>query len=466
MVQGTSSWAGKSLITTALCRHFARLGVRVAPFKAQNMSNNARVVAGGEIGVAQYLQARAAGVEPDTRMNPVLVKPEDETRSQVVVRGVASPEISALPWRDRAPRLWPAIAAALGELLDEYDLVVMEGAGSPAEINLGDCDLTNSRAAEAAEAAVLLVCDIDRGGAFAHLYGTWGLLGTDERGRIAGFLLNKFRGEKSLLAPAPERLTELTGMACLGVVPWIEHGLPDEDGAAVPVAPRADAPVVAVVRYPFASNLDEFKAMEQVAAVRWARRPADLDGAALVVLPGSKHVAADLAWLRSNGLDRALAARVGDGEPLLGICGGLQMLGEELRDEGGVDGDAAGLGLLPLRTVFGAEKLTRRVDLRFAPELDGPWAGLAGAEVPGAYEIRHGRTEPTAPLAKTIAGGIGWAEGPLLAISAHGVLESPGVLAVLLGEAPARSLDEAIDAMTDAVVGALDRAAIESLLAR
>lgn len=466
MVQGTSSWAGKSLITTALCRHFARQGVRVAPFKAQNMSNNARVVAGGEIGVAQYLQARAAGVEPETRMNPVLVKPEDETRSQVVVRGVASPEISALPWRERAPRLWPAISESLEGLLGEYELLVMEGAGSPAEINLSDCDLTNSRAAAAAGAAVLLICDIDRGGAFAHLYGTWGLLGAKERARIAGFVLNRFRGDQSLLAPAPERLTELTGMACLGVVPWLEHGLPDEDGAAVPSAPRDGAPVVAVVRYPFASNLDEFKAMEQVAAVRWARRPAELDGADLVVLPGSKHVAADLGWLRSSGLDRALVARVAAGEPLLGICGGLQMLGEELRDEAGVDGDAVGLGLLPLRTVFGAEKLTRRVDLRFAPELDGPWAGLAGAEVAGAYEIRHGRSEPTAPLAEALAEGIGWVEGPLLALSAHGVLESPPVLAALLGEAPARSLDEEIDELTDAVLGALDRDAVKSLLDR
>jgi adenosylcobyric acid synthase len=465
MVQGTSSWAGKSLITTAFCRHFARAGVRVAPFKAQNMSNNARVVAGGEIGVAQYLQARAAGVEPDIRMNPVLVKPEDATRSQVIVRGRASPEIGALPWRERAPHLWPAVAESLDSLLDEYDLIVLEGAGSPAEINLSDCDLTNSRAAEAADAAVVLVCDIDRGGAFAHLYGTWALLGAEQRERIAGFVLNRFRGDQSLLAPAPERLTEMTGMASLGVVPWIEHGLPDEDGAATPVAPAEDAPVAAVVRYPFASNLDEFKAMEQVAAVRWARRPADLDGAALVVLPGSKHVAADLAWLRSTGLDRALASRVRDREPVLGICGGLQMLGEELRDEAGVDGDATGLGLLPLRTVYGPEKLTRPVGVRFAQELGTPWASLAGVEVSGGYEIRHGRSEPTAPLLAAIPGGLGWADGPLLAVCVHGVMECPDALAALFGKAPERSLDDAIDDLTDAVMGALDSTRIESLIA-
>ena len=466
MVQGTSSWAGKSLIATALCRHFARLGVRVAPFKAQNMSNNARVVAGGEIGVAQYLQARAAGVEPDTRMNPVLVKPEDETQSQVVLQGRASAEISALPWRERAPRLWPAIAQSLDSLLAEYDLIVLEGAGSPAEINLSDCDLTNSRAAAAADAAVLLVCDIDRGGAFAHLYGTWGLLGPAERERIAGFVLNKFRGDPALLPPAPERLTELTGIDCLGVVPWIEHGLPDEDGAAPPAAAADDAPVVAVIRYPFASNLDEFKAMEQVASVRWAHRPVDLDGAALVVLPGSKHVADDLAWLRSTGLDRAVLSRARDGEPTIGICGGLQMLGEELRDEAGVDGDARGLGLLPLRTVFRAEKVARPVELRFAGDLEEPWARLAGIEVGAGYEIRHGRSEPLAPLREAMPGGLGWAGGSLLALSAHGALESPQVLAALFGSPPARSLEEALDEMTDAVMGALDAAAIESLLVR
>jgi adenosylcobyric acid synthase len=466
MVQGTSSWAGKSLIATALCRHFARLGVRVAPFKAQNMSNNARVVAGGEIGVAQYLQARAAGVEPDTRMNPVLVKPEDETQSQVVLQGKVSPEISALPWRERAPRLWPVIARSLDSLLAEYDLIVLEGAGSPAEINLSDCDLTNSRAAAAAEAAVLMVCDIDRGGAFAHLYGTWGLLDAAERERIAGFVLNKFRGDPALLPPAPKRLTELTGMESLGVVPWIEHGLPDEDGAAITATAGEDAPVAAVVRYPFASNLDEFKAMEQVASVRWARRPADLDRAALVVLPGSKHVAADLAWLRSTGLDHAVLSRARDGEPVIGICGGLQMLGQELRDEAGVDGDARGLGLLPLRTVFGAEKLTRQVRLHFANELGEPWADLAGIDVEAGYEIRHGRSEPLAPLREAIPGGLGWVQGSLLALSAHGALESPQVLAALFGKQPARSLEQAIDEMTDAVMDALDSTAIESLLAR
>ena len=207
MVQGTCSGAGKSLLATALCRHFARRGVRVAPFKAQNMSNNARVVQGGEIGVAQYLQALAARVQPDVRMNPVLVKPESLTSSQVVVQGRVDLAVSALPWPEQGRHLWPVIEESLRSLLDEYELVVLEGAGSPAEINLADTDLANARTAHAADAPVLLVSDIDRGGAFAHLYGTWALIDRDLRQRIAGFVLNKFRGDPALLAPAPERLT-------------------------------------------------------------------------------------------------------------------------------------------------------------------------------------------------------------------------------------------------------------------
>ena len=212
MVQGVSSSAGKSLLVTALARWFARRGLRVVPFKAQNMSNNARVVAGGEIGVAQWLQALAAGATPDVRMNPVLVKPEADTRSQVVVLGRADAELSALPWRDRAPRLWPSIERALRELLGEYDLVLLEGAGSPAEINLRSTDLANMASAEAAGAPVLLVADIDRGGAFAHLLGTWEWLADGERARIRGFVLNKFRGDASLLEPAPRMLEERTSV--------------------------------------------------------------------------------------------------------------------------------------------------------------------------------------------------------------------------------------------------------------
>jgi adenosylcobyric acid synthase len=463
MVQGTSSSAGKSLIATALCRHFARRGVLVAPFKAQNMSNNARVVAGGEIGTAQYLQALAARVEPEVRMNPVLVKPEADMRSQVVVRGVADPELSARPWRERAPDLWPAVDESLRSLLDDYDLVVLEGAGSPAEINLADCDTTNLRAAAAADAPVLMVCDIDRGGAFAHLYGTWALLGREDRERIAGFVLNRFRGDRALLADAPERLTELTGVPLTGVVPWLEHGLPDEDGVAEPTRLiKAGEPRVAVIAYPTASNLDELKPLEQVAELRFARRPADLEGAELVVLPGSKQVAADLRWLRGAGFETTLHERIDSGARVLGICGGLQMLGHELRDPAGVDGDAPGLGLLPLKTTFEREKLVRRVDLRLSPALDGRWAALAGLELSG-YEIRHGRTVATKWVEEALANGRGWARGPILGVTVHGLFECPAVIAALLGRAPSRSLDTAIDELTDGVMAALDVEQVERL---
>lgn len=463
MVQGTSSSAGKSLIATALCRHFARRGVRVAPFKAQNMSNNARVVAGGEIGTAQYLQALAARVEPEVRMNPVLVKPEADMRSQVVLHGVVDPALSATPWRERAPILWPAVAASLASLLDDYELVVLEGAGSPAEINLADCDMSNLHAATAADASVLLVCDIDRGGAFAHLYGTWALLGEEHRARVGGYVLNRFRGDPLLLADAPARLTQLTGVPLAGVVPWLAHGLPDEDGVSAPVgAAPPDRPRVAAVVYPTASNLDELKPLEQVADLRLVRDPAELDGAELVILPGSKHVAADLRWLREVGFEGAIRARLDAGARVLGICGGLQMLGRELHDPAGVDGAAEGLGLLPLSTVFEREKLVQRTSVRFSSALAGTWRALAGREL-AAYEIRHGRTRPLEPVEEVLPGDRGWASGAVLGVTCHGLFESPEIVAALLGDAPARSLDRAIDELTDGVAAALDSELLDRL---
>jgi adenosylcobyric acid synthase len=453
MVQGVSSWAGKSLLVTALARSFSRRGLRVAPFKAQNMSNNARVVDGGEIGVAQYLQALAAGIEPDVRMNPILVKPEADDRSQVVVLGRFDEELSRRPWLRRPEALWPVAAGALAELLGEYDLVLLEGAGSPAETNLRAADLANMRSAHEADAAVLLVADIDRGGAFAHLFGTWALLPERDRHRLRGFVLNKFRGDERLLGTAPPELAERTGMAYVGLLPFLRHGLPDEDGAALPER-REGAPRVAVVGYPTASNLDELKALEQVADVVPARSAGDLDGAALVVLPGSKHVAADLGWLRRTGLASAVAAAAARGTRVLGICGGLQMLGSELVDEGGVDGSAVGLGLLPLRTVFRREKRTRTVDAVFTPP-PGAWSALAGLRFRG-YEIRHGETTRLDDVAVALSGDRGFAAGSVLGIAVHGALEQPEVVRALLGAAPATGLDAVFDELADAVEERLD----------
>jgi adenosylcobyric acid synthase len=459
MVQGVSSSAGKSLLVTALARVFARRGVRVAPFKAQNMSNNARVVDGGEIGVAQYLQACAAGVRPDVRMNPILVKPEADDRSQVVVLGRPDLELSRRPWRERPPGLWSVAKGALQELLAEYDLVLLEGAGSPAETNLRSTDLANMRSAVAAGAPVVLVADIDRGGAFAHLYGTWALVGR-EREHLRGFVLNKFRGDERLLDPAPRDLERRTGMAYVGLLPFLRHALPDEDGAATP-AGHAGAPRVAIVRYPTASNLDEFKALEEVADVVWAGAPADLDGAELVVLPGSKHVASDLAWVRERGLDRCVLELARAGRRILGVCGGLQMLGREIADEAGVDGDAVGLDLLPVRTVFRARKRTERVAVRFAP-LPEPWSGLSRVDARG-YEIRHGETAACGRVAEALVGGRGFVRGAVLGVTVHGLLENADVVTALVGSSPQRRLEAVFDQLADAAQERLDIAYLAEL---
>jgi adenosylcobyric acid synthase len=461
MVQGTSSWAGKSLLTTALCRLFARRGLHVAPFKAQNMSNNARVADGGEIGAAQYLQALSAAVVPDVRMNPILVKPEGDNRAQVIVNGSVDHELSGMSWPERQQRLWPVIATSLESLRAEFELLVIEGAGSPAEINLREFDLVNMRVAAAAEASVVLIADIHRGGAFAHLYGTWALLDDTERARIRGFVLNKFRGDPTLLAPGPELLEEQTSVPVIGVLPWLEHGLPDEDGAGRP-AQRHGRPRVAIVRYPTASNLDEFRLVEQVAQIVWAQAPGDLEGAALVVLPGSKHVVSDLRWLRRTGLDAAISARVRRGGRILAICGGLQMLGERISDPHGVDGDGDGLALLPLRTTFAPEKLTRRTETRFA-DLEPPWQSLSCLRVAG-YEIRHGRTTLNRHLDPALPGALGFVCGPILAVYVHGLLEDPAVIASLFAEAPAHTLDDTFDELADAVERHIDLSVIDELI--
>jgi adenosylcobyric acid synthase len=311
MVCGTTSGAGKSFLATALARWYSRQGLKVAPFKAQNMSNNARVVADGEMGSAQYFQALAARCVPHVRMNPVLLKPEADTQSQVILLGQRRDDLSRMEWHARAEHLWPTIRSCLDELLESVDVVIIEGAGSPAEINLAS-DIVNMRVAGAAAAATQIICDIDRGGAFAHLFGTHQLLSAPHRALVRGFVLNKFRGDVSLLAPGPEMLQTLTGVPTLAVLPmWRDHGLPEEDGVFDACATGTGLSV-AVVAYPYISNLDEFAPLTQVPGLtlRWARQPQTIAAADLLVLPGSKNVAGDLAWLRQHGLDTAIAAHV------------------------------------------------------------------------------------------------------------------------------------------------------------
>lgn len=484
MILGTSSGAGKSWLTTALCRWYARRGLRVAPFKAQNMSNNARVVGGpaeqlGEIGSAQYFQALAAGVQPEVRMNPILLKPEHDTASQVVLMGQVDRALSTMPWRDRSERLWPHALAALQSLRQDHELILIEGAGSPAEINLHDSDYVNMRTALAARAACLLVSDIDRGGAFAHLYGTHQLLPEAERALIKGFVLNRFRGDPALLAPGPAQLQALTGVPTLGVLPMLrDHGLPEEDGwydvhANRGSRARGEVLRVAIVAYPRISNLDEFQPLRNLPQVRvtWARQAADLDGADWVILPGSKHTRADLAWLQAQGLDRAVRAHAEAGRPVLGICGGLQMLGRHLDDPHGVEGaspsvsearSSQGLDLLPVNTRFAPRKSLWRTRARLVPR-DGVtspapviWHRLQGIEIDG-YEIHHGESQwvaPDGPMDAEVrdAAGrvIGWQRGAVLGLYLHGLMESPAVLKALFG-AQARTLDDVFDGLADVI---------------
>lgn len=456
MILGCTSGAGKSLLVTALARWFARTGIDVVPFKGQNMSNNARVVEGGEIGVAQWLQSRAAGVEPSVDMNPILLKPEADTRSQVVVQGKARPDLTAMPWRERGPQLWPAIEESFERLRSNHELVVIEGAGSPAEINLAD--LVNNRVVEHADAAAILVADIDRGGSFAHLYGTWALVPVATRDRLAGYILNRFRGNPDLLAPGPEDLTAMTGMQCVGVMPMLDHQLPDEEGGTIRGIPPDGAMRVAVVRAPFASNLDEFHLLSWAADLRWATEPIHLEGVDLVILPGSKHVAADGDWLRERGLDRAISERAAKGQKILGICGGAMLLGVRVDDPVGVEGSTEGLGLLPIITSMASEKKTTRVEVEMSGLAD-PWAPLNGLRVTG-YEIRHGRIEGD----DCQVGPQLWADGNIVATTVHGLLEDPGVLEALTGTRPEPVLDHTFDLLADAVDDQLDTGLIEELV--
>ena len=471
MVQGCTSWAGKSWLATALCRWYARQGLRVAPFKAQNMANNARVVGpgpedrwpSGEIGVAQWLQARAAGMVPDVRVNPVLVKPESWTSSQVVVNGRVSASVSALPWEERGPVVAEAMHAAYVSLAAEYDLIVLEGAGSPAEVNLDD--RVNMAMAAHADAPVLLVADIDRGGAFAHLYGTWSLVGAEDRDRIRGFVLNRFRGDPALLAPGPDRLEELTGVPTVGVVPMVEHGLPDEDGADLHRR-VSTGPVVGIVRYPTASNLDEYARLAEVARVRWVGVPGDLDGLDSLVLPGSKHVLGDLAWLRRVGLDAAVVSFAAGGGRVLGICGGMMLLGRSIEDPLGVDGRVpgvveSGLGLLDVVTTFAPDKVVGPVAVSLG-SFDGVWSSVSGASFDG-YEIRHGRLTGAVDDS---SGTVVASSGPVLGVLAHGMLEDDGVLRALTGTVPTTDLEAEFDHLADLVDKHLDTDLLRSLAGR
>jgi adenosylcobyric acid synthase len=443
LVAGTTSDAGKSALVAGLCRWLARQGVSVAPFKAQNMSNNSVVTPdGGEVGRAQAMQAAACGLEPSVRFNPVLLKPGSDRRSQLVVLGHAQGPVTARSYREHAARLLSTVTDTLADLRREFDVVICEGAGSPAEINLRGSDIANMGLASAADLPVIVVGDIDRGGVLAHLFGTLAVLAPADQARVAGFVINKFRGDPSLLAPGLAQLADLTGRPTYGVLPWSDElWLDAEDSLAAgsdgalgrPPPPRGGEWLrVAVARLPRISNTTDAEALacEPGVAVRYVTEPSRVADADLVVLPGTKSTVDDLAWLRRTGLADAVLAHAAAGRPVLGICGGYQMLGRRIVDEHGVESAAGasvdGLGLLDMDTVFEpAKRLAQR-------------SGAALGEPVTGYEIHHGRVlrSGNPPLIKVVgASPEGSDGGHVLGTHWHGLLENDAFRCRLLQRA-------------------------------
>lgn len=483
MVQGTMSGAGKSLLCTALCRIFAQDGYRVAPFKSQNMALNSYVTRDGlEMGRAQVVQAQAAGAEPDVRMNPILLKPCSDTGSQVIVNGEVRGQMPAAEYFRYKKQLIPEILAAWESLAAENDILVIEGAGSPAEINLKADDIVNMGLARLVDAPVLLAGDIDRGGVFAQLYGTAALLEPEEKARIGGLVINKFRGDAEILRPGLAMLEEKTGIPVLGVVPWLDAQIDDEDSLAPCLGQeRVRRPIdIAVIRLPRISNFTDFTPLEAhpLLGVRYVGSPRELGAPDLVILPGTKSTMDDLLWLRQSGLEPAICRLAGAGTPVLGVCGGYQMLGQTLSDPEGVDGAPGrtlrGLGLLPVETVFAAQKTRIRVTATAVAE------PFAGAALEG-YEIHTGVTQVEgAPFARLADGrDEGCTAGLVFGTYLHGLFDT-GVLTGALADwlcrrkgltpAAARPVSHAawqqqqFDRLADGVRAALDMPAIYRMM--
>jgi adenosylcobyric acid synthase len=478
LVAGTTSDAGKSVVTTGICRWLAREGVKVAPFKAQNMSNNSAVTRdGAEIGRAQWVQAVAAEAEPEAAMNPVLLKPGSDRRSHVVVMGQPYGEVDATSFGSARTVLADAAFAALADLAERYDVVVCEGAGSPTEINLREHDFVNMGLARRADLPVVVVGDIDRGGVFAAFHGTVSLLDAADQALVAGFVVNKFRGDAGLLSPGLRMIARTTGRPVLGVLPWLP-GLWLDAEDSLDVVGRADAGSrtpgggvlrVAVIRFPRISNFTDIDplAAEPGVAVQFTASPAQVAGADLAVLPGSRATVADLAWLRSSGLADALVARAAVGRPILGICGGFQMLTREIADdvESG-SGIVPGLGLLPASVRFTAEKVLERPD-----------ATAYGVHVTTAYAIHHGRVTVDEGAENFLDG---CRAGAVWGTSWHGVLEEDDLRRAFLREVAslagvddfevaadtrfAARREARIERLADAVVRHLDTGALRGLM--
>ncbi|MBU3695107.1 cobyric acid synthase [Dechloromonas sp.] len=470
MIQGTTSDAGKSTLVAALCRILQRRGVRVAPFKPQNMAlNSAVTVDGGEIGRAQALQALACGLAPHTDFNPVLLKPTTDKRAQVIIHGKVATDLDAKAYHAYKPRAMGAVLESWQRLTSDYDCVVVEGAGSPAEINLRDRDIANMGFAEAVDCPVIIVADIDRGGVFAHLVGTLELLSPSEQKRVVGFVINRFRGDIALLESGLTWLEERTGKPVLGVLPYL-HGLmlDAEDAIATAAVDGKKAPKLKIIApaYPRTSNhndLDPLRLHPEV-DFRWIGPGEALPPADLIVLPGSKAVRADLEWLREQGRDQAIARHLRYGGKVIGLCGGYQMLGRAIHDPLGLEGAAGstpGLGFLDVETTLESEKQLRNVSghLHF-----DAYPAMTGYEIHLGVTHGAGLARPAVQLGDGRSDGAISADGQVLGTYCHGLFDHPAALSTLLGWAGAgevESLDFAarreadIDRLADSVEAAL-----------
>ena len=480
MIQGTMSNAGKSLLAAGLCRIFKQDGYRVAPFKSQNMALNSFITkTGAEMGRAQVVQAEAAGIEPDVRMNPILLKPTTDVGSQVIVNGQVQGNMRAMEYYRRKREFIPAVMEAYNSLAQEYDIIVIEGAGSPAEINLKATDIVNMGLAELVDAPVLLVGDIDRGGVFAQLYGTIALLEPQEQRRIKGTIVNKFRGDRAILQPGIDILEKICGVPVAGVIPYTHVDIDDEDSLSTRFHTgdgRKDIDI-AVVKLPRISNFTDVSPLERFesVSVRYIERPDQLHQPDMILLPGTKSTIADLLWLRQSGLEAAICQQAARGCIVFGICGGYQMLGASVRDPLGVEAagvtEIKGMGLLPMDTVFQGEKVQQQTSGVFG-EIPGVLHSLSGMKYTG-YEIHMGRSQQQlAPLVN---------QGNVYGSYIHGIFDGAGIAQAIIGDLaarkgidpgtltvfdPERYKQEQYDKLADAVRGGLDMDFVYKVLNR
>ena len=480
MIQGTMSNAGKSLLAAGLCRIFKQDGYRVAPFKSQNMALNSFITkTGAEMGRAQVVQAEAAGIEPDVRMNPILLKPTTDVGSQVIVNGQVQGNMRAMEYYRRKREFIPAVMEAYNSLAQEYDIIVIEGAGSPAEINLKATDIVNMGLAELVDAPVLLVGDIDRGGVFAQLYGTIALLEPQEQQRIKGTIVNKFRGDRAILQPGIDILEKICGVPVAGVIPYTHVDIDDEDSLSTRFHTgngRKDIDI-AVVKLPRISNFTDVSPLERFesVSVRYIERPDQLHQPDMILLPGTKSTIADLLWLRQSGLEAAICQQAARGCIVFGICGGYQMLGASVRDPLGVEAagvtEIKGMGLLPMDTVFQGEKVQQQTSGVFG-EIPGALHSLSGMGYTG-YEIHMGRSQQQlAPLVN---------QGNVYGSYIHGIFDGAGIAQAVIGDLaarkgidpgtltvfdPERYKQEQYDKLADAVRGGLDMDFVYKVLNR